>query len=261
MTDRPDRPEQDPSPIDTLESTADRRSLPLLHLLPNLVTLLGLCAGLTSIRYVLDGRYEIAAGLIILAAILDGMDGLVARRLNASSHFGAELDSLSDFVCFGVAPGVFVFHFALQGLPGLGWLAVLLYILCACLRLARFNVMRNAPPPPGRAHFVGVPAPAGAMLALLPVYLTLADWVDTRHLAAPVALYIALVGLLMISRLPTLSLKGMRVPRNRAVFLLLGVAVFAGFAVVRPWSLLVLADLAYLAVIGHGAYVHRRRLA
>jgi CDP-diacylglycerol---serine O-phosphatidyltransferase len=256
----PDDVPPDASPVDTLEAQADRRSLPLLHLLPNLVTLVGLCAGLTSIRYVLDGRYEIAAALIILAALLDGVDGLVARRLNASSHFGAELDSLSDFVCFGVAPGVFVFHFALAGMPGIGWLAVLLYILCACLRLARFNVMRNAPPPPGRAHFIGVPAPAGAMLALLPVYLTLSGWLDLRELAAPVALYIAFVGLLMISRLPTVSLKGMRVPRNRAVFVLLGVAVFAGFAVIRPWGLLALADLIYLGVIAHGAYRHRRRL-
>lgn len=256
-----DDPAPGTSPVDTLEPKADRRSLPLLHLLPNLVTLLGLCAGLTAIRYVLDGRYEVAAALIILAALLDGADGLVARRLNAASHFGAELDSLSDFVCFGVAPGVFVFHFALHGMPGLGWLAVLLFILCACLRLARFNVMRNAPPPPGRAHFIGVPAPAGAMLVLLPVYLTLAGWLDMRELAVPVALYTTFVGLLMISRLPTVSLKGMRIQRNHAVFVLLGVAVFAGFAVVRPWALLALADLAYLAVIGHGAYVHRRRLA
>ncbi len=256
----PDRDEID-SPVDTLEPQPDRRSLPLLHLLPNLVTLLGLCAGLTSIRYVLDGRYEIAAALIILAAVMDVMDGLLARRLNAASHFGAELDSLSDFVCFGVAPGIFVFHFAMAGMPGLGWLAVLLYILCACLRLARFNVMRDAPPPPGRAHFIGVPAPAGAMLALLPVYLSLAGWIDTSDLAVPVAIYIALIGLLMISRLPTISLKGLRVPRNRAVFVLLGAAVFVGFAVIRPWALLVLADLAYLGVIAYGAYRHRRRLA
>lgn len=255
-----DEPAPAASPIDTLEPRPDRGTLPLLHLLPNLVTLVGLCAGLTAIRYVLDGHYEIAAALIVLAALLDGIDGLVARRLNAASHFGAELDSLSDFVCFGVAPGVFIFHFALEGMPGIGWLAVLLYILCACLRLARFNVMRNAPPPPGRAHFVGVPAPAGAMLALLPVYLTLAGWIDMRALAAPVALYTAFVGLLMISRLPTVSLKGMRIQRNRAVFVLLGVAVVAGFAVVRPWALLVLADLAYLAVIAYGAYRHRRRL-
>jgi CDP-diacylglycerol---serine O-phosphatidyltransferase len=137
---------------------------------------------------------------------------------------------------------------------------VLLYILCACLRLARFNVMRDAPPPPGRAHFIGVPAPGGAMLCLLPVYLTLSGWFDLRDLGAIVALYTAFVGLLMISRLPTVSLKGLRVQRRHAVFVLLGVAVFAGFIVVRPWALLALADLAYLAIIAHGAYVHRRRL-
>lgn len=245
----------------TREDAADRRTLPLLNLLPNLVTLLGLCAGLTSIRYALDERYEIAAALILLAAVLDGMDGLIARKLNAASHFGAELDSLSDFVCFGVAPGVFVFHFALQDVAGAGWLLVLVYILCACLRLARFNVNRDAPPPPGRAHFVGVPAPAGALLALLPVFLTLSGVWDARALPTLVALYLAGVGMLMISRLPTISPKGLRVPRNRAVLLLLGVAVFAGMAVTRPWLLLVFADLAYLVLLAQAAWVHRRRLA
>lgn len=259
--DRPDHPadgnQPDGMPTD---DAPDRRSLPLLNLLPNLVTLLGLCAGLTSIRYVLDERYEIAAALILLAAVLDGMDGLIARKLNAASHFGAELDSLSDFVCFGVAPGVFVFHFALMDLAGLGWLLVLVYILCACLRLARFNVNRDAPPPPGRAHFVGVPAPAGAILALLPVFLTLAGIADMQKLPIVVAAYLAGVGLLMISRLPTISPKGLRVPRNRAIWLLLGVAVFAGLAVTRPWLLVVLADLTYLGLLAQAAWMHRRRL-
>lgn len=259
--DRPEEPAEElgPDGMPTGDGT-DRRSLPLLNLLPNLVTLLGLCAGLTSIRYVLDERYEIAAALIILAAVLDGMDGLIARKLNAASHFGAELDSLSDFVCFGVAPGVFLFHFALQDFAGAGWLLVLVYILCACLRLARFNVNRDAPPPPGRAHFVGVPAPAGAMLALLPVFLMLAGIGDMRALPVLVAGYLAGVGLLMVSRLPTISPKGLRVPRNRAIWLLLGVAVFAGMAVTRPWLLLVLADLAYLVLLAQAAWVHRRRL-
>lgn len=240
---------------------ADQRRLPLLNLLPNFITLLGLCAGLTAIRYAIDGRYELAAGLILLAAVLDGMDGLVARKLNAASHFGAELDSLSDFVCFGVAPAILIYHFALQSAAGLGWLLALVFALCACLRLARFNVGRNAPPPPGRAYFVGVPAPAGAMLGLLPLFLTLSGLWDMRGLPILVALYLAFVGLLMISRLPTLSPKSLSVPRNRAIWLLVGVAVLAGAAVTRPWLVLVLADLAYLAVLAQGAYVHRRRLA
>ena len=236
-----------------------RRRLTLVQLLPNLVTLLGLCAGLTSIRYVLQQEYDIAAGLIVLAAVLDGMDGLIARRLNAASHFGAELDSLSDFVCFGVAPGIFLYHFALHGLPGLGWLFVLVFILSACLRLARFNVMRDAPPPPGRAHFVGVPAPAGAMLGLLPVYLTLAGVVDMTRMPVVVAVYFGLVGLLMISRLPTLSPKALSVPREMAPVVLVGVAVFAGIAVMRPWLLLVAVDLAYLGVVAVGAWRYRNR--
>jgi CDP-diacylglycerol---serine O-phosphatidyltransferase len=240
---------------------SDRRSLPLLHLLPNFVTLLGLCAGLTSIRYALSERYEIAAGLIILAAVIDGLDGLVARKLNAASHFGAELDSLSDFVCFGVAPGIFLYHFALQGLPGLGWTLILVYILCSCLRLARFNVSRDAPPPPGRAHFVGVPAPAGAMLALMPVFITQAGLIDMTGFPLVVAVYLAFVGLLMISRLPTPSPKGLRVQRNRVLYLMLGVAVFVGLGVMRPWLLLVVCGVIYLGILAHGVWRHRRRLS
>ncbi|GAB4261138.1 MAG: CDP-diacylglycerol--serine O-phosphatidyltransferase [Pararhodobacter sp.] len=243
------------------DGNGDRRSLPLVQLLPNLVTLLGLCAGLTSIRYALAGHYETAAALLVLAALVDGMDGLLARKLNAASHFGAELDSLSDFVCFGVAPGIFVYQFALQDLPGLGWMLVLVFTLSACLRLARFNVSRNAPPPPGRAHFVGVPAPAGAMLGLLPVYLSLAGWIDGRDWPLMVALYMAFVGFLMISRLPTPSPKGWRIPRNRAVFLVLGVAVYAGALATRPWAVLVLSDLAYLAVLAWGSWRARALLA
>jgi len=242
-------------------STPDERpSLPLVQLLPNLVTLLGLCAGLTSIRYALQDAYQVAAALLVLSAILDGMDGLLARKLNAASSFGAELDSLSDFVCFGVAPGIFVYHFSLQGWPGLGWSLVLVYVLCGCLRLARFNVNRDEPPPPGRVHFVGVPAPAGAMLALFPVYLTLAGWIDMRDWPLAVAVYIGIVGLLMISRLPTPSPKGLAVPRNQAIWVLLGVGVFAGAMAMRPWTVLFLTDLAYLALLARGSWVYRRAL-
>jgi len=239
---------------------AERTGLPLVQLLPNLITLLGLCAGLTSIRYVLQDAYHIAAALLVLAAIVDGLDGMLARMLNAASTFGAELDTLSDFVCFGVAPGIFVYHFLLNGLPGLGWLFVLVYVICACLRLARFNVNRDAPAPPGRVQFVGVPAPAGAMLALLPVYLTLAGWVDMRDWPAAVAVYVTLVGLLMVSRLPTPSPKGLTVQRNRANWVLLGVAVFAGALAMRPWTVLLLTDLVYLVLLARGFWVQRRRL-
>jgi CDP-diacylglycerol---serine O-phosphatidyltransferase len=243
------------------DPSTDRRSLPIVQLLPNLVTLLGLCAGLTSIRYAFQGTVEMAAALIVLAAVVDGLDGLLARKLNASSPFGAELDSLSDFVCFGVAPGILVYATLLQGAPPFGWLCVLVFVLSACLRLARFNVARSAPPSPGQTHFVGVPAPAGAMLALLPVYLLLAGWLDLTSWPLVPGVYVALVGLMMISRLPTPSPKGWRVPRNRAVLLLLAVTIYGGALVTRPWVVLVLSDLLYLMVLAYGGWRQRSNLA
>ena len=225
-----------------------RRTLPLVLLVPNLVTLLGLCAGLTSMRYVVDGAWETAAILLVLAAIVDGMDGMLARKLNAASHFGAELDSLSDFVCFGVAPGFFVYQFALQPLGGMGWLLALVFTLGCCLRLARFNVSRAAPSE-GKTGFVGVPAPAGAMLGLMPVFLTLALWLDARDWPVLVAAWLAFVGVLMISRVPTPSLKGLSVPRSMAVPMLMGVTLYLWALATRPWLVLVLSGLLYLAVL------------
>jgi CDP-diacylglycerol--serine O-phosphatidyltransferase len=249
---------RDPQPRDP--QTPDRRQLPFLHLLPNLVTVLGLCAGLTAIRYTFLGQFEIAAGLIILAAVVDGLDGALARRLNAASHFGAELDSLSDFVCFGVAPGLLIFALSLQAMPGFGWLCVLVFIIAACLRLARFNVNRDAPPPPGRAHFVGVPAPAGAMLGLLPVFMTAAELWDLRDWPLLVGPYLAFVGFLMISRLPTISPKGLTLQRKFAPFVLLAMAALAGLVVMRPWTVFVALDVIYLVLLARGAWVQRRRL-
>lgn len=227
---------------------ADR--LHLLHLVPNLVTILGLCAGLTSIRLAVSGNYELAALLIVFAAAIDGLDGLLARRFQAASAFGAELDSLSDFVCFGVAPALLAFLFALGDAPGLGWTAVLVYVVCCCLRLARFNVGRQAPAP--RPHFVGVPAPAGALLSLLPVFLTFEGLFHAAELPVMVALHLGLVGALMVSTVPTVSPRSMRVPRRRARWLLIAAAVLVGAALVRPWLLLAVADAVYAAAVLRG---------
>jgi CDP-diacylglycerol---serine O-phosphatidyltransferase len=239
---------------------ADRESLPFLHLLPNLVTILGLCVGLTAIRFAFEDRFEVAAALIIFAAVIDGLDGLVARRLKATSSFGAELDSLSDFVCFGVAPGLLVYRFALGDEPGLGWVFVLAFVICCCLRLARFNISRDQPLPEGvRPHFVGVPAPSAAMLALLPVFATLAGLADLREFPVPVALYLGLVGLMMISRVPTLSPKALRISRDRARWVLVGMALLVGLMLTRFWLLMVLAVLAYVATLLWAALRYRRR--
>lgn len=237
-----------------------RERLSLVQLVPNLVTILGMCAGLTAIRFTFDGRFELAAALIIFAAVMDGFDGLLARKLNATSSFGAELDSFSDFVSFGVAPGILVFGYALAGpMAGLGWVFVLVFAVCACLRLARFNISRVTAEGAAARNFVGVPAPAGAMLGLLPVYLGLSGLVDPTRAPVLVALYLAGVGLLMVSRLPTPSIKGVRIARENAIWVLIGMSVFVGLLLLRTWVTLVVADLLYLAALGWLVLRRRRR--
>lgn len=237
-----------------------RERLSLLQLVPNLVTILGMCAGLTAIRFTFDERFEIAAALIIFAAVMDGFDGLLARKLNATSSFGAELDSFADFVSFGVAPGILVFGYALAGpMAGAGWIFVLVFAVCACLRLARFNISRTVPEGMGARHFVGVPAPAGAMLGLLPVYLGLSGLLDLTGVPLVVAFYLAGIGLLMVSRLPTPSIKGVRIARENAIWVLVAMSAFVGLLFLRTWATLVVADLIYLAVLGWLAFSRKRR--
>jgi CDP-diacylglycerol---serine O-phosphatidyltransferase len=231
-------------------------SLSILQLVPNLVTILGLCAGLTALRFTFDGRFEMAAALIIFAALLDSVDGLLARKLNAASRFGAELDSLADFLNFGVVPAILVHELALTDPPDLTWTAVLVFSVCACLRLARFNVNRDAPVV-GRAHFVGVPAPAGALLCLLPAFLTFSGLVEAENYPWLVAPWMALIGLLMISRLRTFAPKALRISREQARWLLVGVALVVGLTFSRFWTLMILIDLAYLATLVHAAAFRR----
>ncbi|MFO6465683.1 CDP-diacylglycerol--serine O-phosphatidyltransferase [Jannaschia sp. KMU-145] len=232
--------------------------LPIVSLLPNLVTILGLCFGLTSIRFTFADRFELAAGLLILAALVDGMDGLLARRLNAASPFGAELDSLSDFVCFGVAPALLVYHFGLEGLAGMGWLASLAFAICCCLRLARFNVAAkdetNA-----SGSFTGVPAPAGAMLGIFPVTLMLSGLFDLRGWDVFIAVWMLGVGALMIARFPTVSLKAMKISRDNAVYVLLAAALVIGLMLTRLWMFHVGATFLYLALLAWGVLKWRRR--
>lgn len=233
--------------------------MPFLQLVPNLVTIAALCLGLTAIRFAMVGRFELAVSLILLAALLDGLDGLIARRLRATSDFGAELDSLSDFLNFGVAPGLLVYRFALGEANSLGWIFVLIYAVAGCLRLARFNVMRGAPETSSK-HFVGVPAPAGAMLALFPVFLSLSGLVPAQEAPMIVAIWLGVVGVLMISRLPTFSPKALRIPRGRVGLILIGTAIAMGILFTRFWMLMVLVDLAYLAALLPAVWRARRQL-
>ncbi|HVL21153.1 MAG TPA: CDP-diacylglycerol--serine O-phosphatidyltransferase [Amaricoccus sp.] len=236
-------------------------NLPFLHLVPNLVTILGLCAGLTAIRFAFLGRFDLAAGLIVFAAVIDGFDGLLARKLDAASPIGAELDSLADFVDFGVAPAIVVYTATLAGTAELGWTFALVFAVCCCLRLARFNVNRDVPLE-GRAHFVGVPAPAGALLGLLPVFLMLGGVLDPARAPWAVAVWLGVVGLLMVSRLRTLSPKAVKISRERSRFILVAAALLVGLMLTRFWLLLVIFDVAYAALLVHAvvsARRHRRR--
>ncbi len=247
------------SPSDPKPRRRLRENLSLVRLMPNLVTIMGLCAGLSAIRFTLDGRFEVAAALIIFAALLDAVDGMVARSLNAASDFGAELDSLADFVNFGVAPGVLVFGYALQAdFAGPGWIFVLVFAVCTCLRLARFNTTRDAPKPTGRQHFTGVPAPAGAILGMFPVFLGLAGVLSVVNAPLAVALWLAAVGILMVSTLPTPSIKGLRIARDKAVWVLIGAAFVVGLGITRFWLLMVLVCAAYMVMIVAVAALHRR---
>ncbi|PKP72893.1 MAG: CDP-diacylglycerol--serine O-phosphatidyltransferase [Alphaproteobacteria bacterium HGW-Alphaproteobacteria-6] len=240
-----------------------RDALPFVSILPNLVTMLGLCAGLTAIRFLMAGNFQLAVGLILFSTLIDGLDGLLARRLQATSDIGAQLDSLSDFLNFGVAPALLVYHFALEASPDSGgWIFVLVYVSCCCMRLARFNVAQTRIAEAGEKaprHFTGVPAPAGALLALLPAFLSFSGLIDARSVPALGGPYLALVGLLMVSRLPTFSPKSLLIPRERIVWILIATAFAFGILLTRFWLSMVLIDLAYGLSLLHSLYRWLRR--
>ena len=192
------------------------KAIPVRTLVPNVITLLALCAGLTAIRVAFEGKLELALGAIVFAALLDGIDGRIARMIKGTSKFGAELDSLADFVNFGCAPALILYFWGLNQLAAVGWIAALVFAICAGLRLARFNVMIDDPNKPAWAgnFFTGIPAPAGAITVLLPIYLNLLGMTVNLGVVWIVFFYVLAIGLLMVSRLPVFSGKqfGKRVP-------------------------------------------------
>ena len=237
------------------------KAIPVRTLLPNLITLLALCAGLTAIRLAVEARLELALAAIVFAALLDGIDGRVARLLKGTSRFGAELDSLADFVNFGVAPALILYFWGLHELKSAGWIAALVFAICAALRLARFNVMIDDPNKPDWAgnFFTGIPAPAGAITVLLPIYLS--------FLGAPGGLitvwltffYTVLIALLMVSRLPVFSGKrvGKRVPPEIVLPVFVVVVLFFALLISYPWEVLTLGTVAYLVCLPLGWLSYR----
>jgi CDP-diacylglycerol---serine O-phosphatidyltransferase len=230
------------------------RAVPLRLLIPNLITLLALCLGLTAIRFAFEGSIEWAVSLIAAAAVLDGLDGRIARALKGTSRFGAELDSLADFVDFGVAPSIVLYFSGLDQMKSLGWLAALVFSIACALRLARFNVMLDAPELPAwrKNFFVGMPAPAGAIVGLLPVYLRflLAPGSGEPRFVAVEIIYVIGVALLMASRVPHFSGKSIgRVPHEYVAVVLIGLAAALLLIINFPLQSLVALSLAYLATI------------
>lgn len=265
--DLPDDPFGEPPPKRHFAKNLRSKGIPLVALprmIPNILTLMALTAGVTSVQMSFNERYETAVMLLLLAAVLDVLDGAVARLLKASSEFGAELDSFSDFLSFGVAPALVLYSWCLEDAGKLGWIATVALPAAAALRLARFNVMskkQSDDPLWKRRFFTGVPAPAGAGLALLPVFIWIQspETFEVLSFANPlVALWLMFVGALMVSRLPTLSLKYIRVPAKLTMPILAFAAITLAALVHAPWITLTLISLIYLASVPVGYHTYRK---
>jgi CDP-diacylglycerol--serine O-phosphatidyltransferase len=256
-------------PIDPKYLDARRRRfrpIPVRMLVPNVITLLAICAGLTAIRLSTEGRMELAVGAIVFAAVLDGIDGRVARMIKGQSKFGAELDSLADFVNFGVAPGLILYFWQLHELNNGGWIAAMVFAISGGLRLARFNATMDDPNKPAFAtnYFTGLPAPMGAILALLPIYLAFLGL--PRAPSMLTAVFTLLIAFLMVSRLPVFSGKTwrMRVPPEMVLPVFVSVIFFIALLIGYPWHILSAGSILYLLSLplGWKSYRdHARRAA
>lgn len=227
------------------------KGLTLRALVPNAITAAALCVGLTGIRFAIAGDFEKSVLAVILAGLLDGIDGRAARLLKAQSRFGAELDSLADAISFGVAPALIVYLWTLQYLPSLGWIAALAFAICCVLRLARFNARIDLPDQPHKmaGFLTGVPAPVGAGLAFLPIYLSTASGNAVFSEPVAVSVWMVLIAFLMISSLPTLSWSKMRPRKNVRLEVIALVALFVGALLIEPWLTLAAISLVYLVLI------------
>lgn len=227
------------------------RGLPLRAVAPNAVTALALCSGLSGVRFALGGEWERAVTMILVAAVLDGIDGRIARLLRGQSRFGAELDSLSDAISFGVSPALILYLWSLAALPRLGWISALMLAVFCALRLARFNAQIDESEQPHKSagFLTGVPAPAGAGLAMLPMFLWF--WTDQPVFASPylVAPWVAFIALLMVSSVATYSWSSLRLRRNVRFEALAGVVLLGAALVTAPWHTLSAVGIVYLAML------------
>lgn len=239
------------------------REIPLRLIIPNLITVMAICAGLTGIRLAFENRYELAVAMVLAAAFLDGIDGRIARMMKATSKFGAQMDSLADIINFGVAPALVLYVFVLDQARSLGWIAALIYAIAAGLRLARFNVMseRETKAPWQSEFFVGVPAPAGAALVMLPVYLGFLGVAPVGLFAYASTAYTIIIAYLLVSRLPVWSGKSetSHIRRDLVLPMILGVVLYVALLMSFTWEVLVVSVLLYLCSLPFGARNWHRR--
>ena len=229
-------------------------------ILPNMLTLIGVCIGLSSIKFALDAKFELAIIAIIFAGLIDGLDGRIARLIKGTSKVGKELDSLTDVISFGVAPSFIMYFWSLNNLGKFGWLLCLIYVVCVALRLARFNVNSNEEPSWKDNFFEGVPSPAGGILVLMPLILSLSEFnFFTINYNILVPVFFISVSFLLISKLPTYSLKKIIIPRSTTVFLLFSIVLFFGLLLIYPFKVIFVSGFIYLGLIPI-SFLHYRKI-
>ena len=229
-------------------------------ILPNTLTLIGVCIGLSSIKFALDGKFELSIISIVFAALIDGLDGRIARLIKATSKVGKELDSLTDVISFGVAPAFIMYFWSLNNLGKVGWLICLIYVVCVALRLARFNVHSNEEASWKDNFFEGIPSPAGGILVLMPLIFSLSEFdflIISYNILVPV--FFISVSFLLISKFPTYSLKKIIIPRSMTVFLLFGIVLFFGLLLIYPFKVVFLSGFIYLSLIPI-SFLHYRKI-
>ena len=244
-------------PKNNFKIVSDRKARMLL---PNMLTLIGVCIGLSSIKFALDEKFELSIIAIIFAALIDGLDGRIARLIKGTSKVGKELDSLTDVISFGVAPSFVMYFWLLNNLGKFGWLLCLIYVVCVALRLARFNVSSNDEPSWKDNFFEGVPSPAGGILVLMPLIFSLSGFdflIISYNVLVPV--FFISVSFLLISKLPTYSLKKIIIPRSMTVFLLFGIVLFFGLLLIYPFKVVFLSGFIYLSLIPI-SFLHYRKI-
>tara|TARA_B110000008_G_scaffold23971_1_gene21707 strand:+ start:93 stop:902 length:810 start_codon:yes stop_codon:yes gene_type:complete len=246
-------------PKNNFKIVADKKARMIL---PNAITLIGICIGLSAIKFALDGKFALAIIAILLAGLMDALDGRIARLIKGTSKMGKELDSLGDVISFGVAPAFIMYFWNLQYLDKLGWLICLIYVVCVALRLARFNVNSNEEPSWRDNFFEGVPSPAGGIMVLMPLIFSFSGFNNiyfniNYDLIVPI--FFVLISLLLISTIPTYSFKKIVIPRNMTVFLLFGIVLFFGFLLVYTFKLLALSGFIYLILIPL-SYLHYKKI-